>query len=413
VSQDSVRADHLSALGYGRSTSPELEALAGDWVVFERAMAPAPWTLPSMLSQFTARYPSFHGGRQVRRARDLDSGHLSVFDVLAREGFTVLGVTGNELISHRFHAASGFDALWFDDKQQADSTNQLALRAVDEWGGGDLALFVHYMDPHAPYSPPPPYDSLFADPDHPRKAHRWTLDDLRRLDHTDADVRQLEALYDGELARTDAAIADLLRRLAARGLLAESVLVYSADHGEEFQDHGGWGHGGHLHEEVLHVPLALRVPGVEPRRIDTLVSLVDLAPTLLDALRIESPSSFEGRSLLPLMRGEAWPESALFSETDRTPDGTHHVSVRRSNRKYIAATEAGSARPANLVAEALYDLDTDPEERRPLESGPELAPFRREVLEYLARARQEVRLGPAIELTRKEEERLRARGDLR
>jgi arylsulfatase A-like enzyme len=142
------------------------------------------------------------------------------------------------------------------------------------------------------------------------------------------------------------------------------------------------------------------------------VTLVDLAPTLLDALQIEPPSSFEGRSLLPLMRGEAWPERPLFSETERTPDGNHHISVRRGNRKYIAATEAGSGQLAKVVAEALYDLDADPEERRPLESGPELTPFRREVLEYLARARQEVQLGPAIELTREEEERLRALGDL-
>jgi len=412
VSQDTVRADHLSVLGYGRSTAPELEALASGWMIFERAMAPASWTLPSVLSQFMARYPSFHGGGRARRARNPDADHLSVFEVLAGEGFTVLGVTANEFISHRFHSASGFDTLWQDIKQQADTTNELALQAVDEWGGGDLALFVHYMDPHSPYSPPPPYDALFTDPDYPRNAEQWVFNDFDQFDHTEADVRQLEGLYDGELAYTDAAIADLLRRLAERGLLEDSVLVYSADHGEEFQDHGGWGHGRNLHEEVQHVPLALRIPGVEPRRIETPVSLVDLAPTLLDALQIEAPSSFEGRSLLPLMRGEAWPEGPVFSETERTPDGSHHISVRRGNLKYIAVTQAGSGHPTKLVAEALYDLDADPEERRPLESGPELIPFRREVLDFLDRAHKEVQLGPAIELSRDEEERLRALGYL-
>ena len=129
VSQDTVRADHLSALGYGRSTSPELEALAAGWTVFERARAPASWTLPSVLSQFMARYPSFHGGGQAQRARDLDAGQLSVFEALAHEGFTVLGVTANEFISHRFHSASGFDTVWQDTKQGADTTNQLALQA--------------------------------------------------------------------------------------------------------------------------------------------------------------------------------------------------------------------------------------------------------------------------------------------
>ncbi len=414
ISQDTARADHLSAFGYQRATTPLFDERALNWVVFERAMAPASWTLPSMISQFTSLYPSFHGGGLAERARDVRADHPTIFERLADSGFTVLGVSANEFISGRFHTADGFDALWFDTEQQASSTNALALRALDEWGGGDLALFVHYMDPHAPYSPPEPYFSSFADPDYPRRAHQWVFNDFGQFEHTGADVRQLKDLYDGELAYTDSAIESLLGELTARGLLDQAVLVYSADHGEEFQEHGGWGHGRNLNEEVLHVPFALRVPGVAPRRIDEPITLIDLAPTVLDALGVETPASYAGVSLIPLMKGGPLPERLLFSETERTPDASHHVAVRRAHLKYVAEMKSldGEGEPG-IRQESLFDLSKDPGEKHPVESGPELAPFRKSVEEFLFRASHEVEAGPPIELSEAEKVRLRALGYIR
>ena len=414
ISQDTARADHLSSFGYERPTTPYSTRRAEDWVIFERAMAPASWTLPSMISQFTSLYPSFHGGGLAERARDLRAEHPSIFELLADSGFTVLGVSANEFISARFHTANGFDALWFDAEQQASTTNDLALAALNEWAGGDLVLFVHYMDPHAPYSPPEPFFSSFADPDYPRRAHQWVFNDFDQFEHTDADVRQLKDLYDGELAYTDSAIESLLRELGRRGLLDDAVIVYSADHGEEFQEHGGWGHGRSLYEEVLHVPFALRVPGIAPRRVGELVTLIDLAPTVLEALGLEPPTTYAGTSLIPLMKGEALPERLLFSETERTPDGSHHLAIRRGHLKYVAVTmrsEGGG--PPIVQRESLYDLDEDPGERSPIDTGPELEPFRKRVEEFLLRASREVEAGPAIELSEEETERLRALGYIR
>jgi len=414
ISQDTVRADHLNSFGYERQTAPNFTRRAEEWVTFERAMAPASWTLPSMISQFTSLYPSFHGGGLAERARDLRADHPSIFELLADAGFTVLGVSANEFISARFHTADGFDALWFDTEQQASTTNELALAALNEWAGGDLALFVHYMDPHAPYSPPEPFFSSFADRDYPRRAHQWVFNDFDQFEHSDADVRQLKDLYDGELAYTDSAIESLLGELGGRGLLDDAVIVYSADHGEEFQEHGGWGHGRSLFEEVLHVPFALRVPGIAPRRVGDLVNLIDLAPTVLEALGIEPPATYAGTSLIPLMKGAALPERLLFSETERTPDASHHLAIRSGHLKYVAVTtpsEGGG--PPIVQRESLYDLEKDPGERDPVETGPELEPFRKRVEEFLLRASREVEAGPAIELSEEEQERLRALGYIR
>ena len=194
-------------------------------------------------------------------------------------------------------------------------------------------------------------------------------------------------------------------------MLDDAVIAYSADHGEEFQEHGGWGHGRSLHEEVLHVPFALRVPGIAPRRVGDLVTLIDLAPTLLEALGLEPPASYAGTSLIPLMQGEALPERLLFSETERTPDGSHRLAIRSGHLKYVAVTtrsEGGG--PPIVQRESLYDLDEDPGERSPIDTGPELEPFRKRVEEFLLRASREVEAGPAIELSEAETERLRALG---
>src|SRR5262249_35008479 len=150
--------DHLSAYGYARPTSPRFDRMARDFALFERAVAACSWTLPSLASQFTSRYPTYHGA--LRHNLPLNHASRSLFETLAGEGFTVLGVTGNDLVSPALGLARGFDALWYADGRGQDLAARLES-ALGEWGGGDVALFVHLMDPHAPYVPPAPYDKRF------------------------------------------------------------------------------------------------------------------------------------------------------------------------------------------------------------------------------------------------------------
>jgi arylsulfatase A-like enzyme len=401
ISQDTVRADHLGAYGYGRRTSPHFDRRAREWVFFEDAVSTASWTLPSLASQFTSRYPLFHGA--TRDGRPRDERHVTLFQALGGAGFTVLGVTANDFVSPYFGMANGFDVLRYaggtggpEGYQRAEDVNRTVLQTLGEWRGGDLAVFAHYMDPHYPYDPPPPYASLFP------------------ADGSDVagggPRARPEALYDGELAYTDGQIDLLLKEIEARGLLRDAVIAYTADHGEEFLDHGGWRHSRTLYREMLRVPFALRLPGVGGRRVPEPVSLVDLAPTLLDALGISSPVSFQGRSLLPLARREPMPARELFAETERNLAQSHRLAVHVGPLKYIVLSRNG--RPHERLSEELYDLAADPAERRSDLTRPEAETLRRAATAYLLRGRAERPPG-RVEAPPEVRDRLRALGYLR
>ncbi len=405
ISVDTLRADHLGAYGYGRATSPVVDRLSRDGALFENMFSAAPWTLPSLTSQFTSRYPSEHGNRIERNRRD--PSQKTLFQVLADEGFNVLGVTANRFVAPSFGTADGFDVLWQTDKN-ADEVTRLALEALSRWNGGHLALFVHYMDPHAYYDPPAPFGALFA------SGYRGPIDGhnfegARRVDA--AAVGHVVSLYDGEIAFTDDQVGRLLEGLGARGLLKDAVVVFSADHGEEFQEHGGWTHKRTLYQEVLHVPFALRVPGIARRRVADVVSSLDIAPTLLAALGLEAPASFQGRDLLPLLRGGTSPERGLIAETGRGRDTDPLVALRRGRFKYIAAVAPAADEPT-LLREAAYDLEADPGERHPIGAPAILEPLRLEVLLYLASVRKRRPTEYASELSEEQSERLKALGYL-
>lgn len=188
------------------------------------------------------------------------------------------------------------------------------------------------------------------------------------------------------------------------------MIVYTADHGEEFLDHGAWRHSRTLYGEMLHVPLALRLPGTGGRRVADTVSLVDLAPTILDALGVPHPPSFQGRSLLPLARGERLPPREVFAETERNPDRSHRVAVQLGSVKYILRTRNGS--PEQRLSEELYDLASDPRERRSDLTHPQAERLRRDATAYLLRGRAEARTPAAVDAPPELKARLRALGYL-
>jgi arylsulfatase len=409
ISQDTLRADHLSAYGYARATSPELERLAREWTLFENGVASASWTLPSLAAQITSRHPSYHGA--VLHAFGTRASDTTLFEALADRGFTVLGVTGNTFVSASYGLARGFDSLRYSEGR-AEEIGELARRALDEWGGGDLALFVHYMDPHAPYGPPPAFERRFA-------ASYGGAVNGRNFDELDAgtvkaeDLAHVIGLYDAEIAYADQEIGALLEHLRGRGLLQGAVVGYTADHGEEFLEHGSWHHGGTLYEEVLRVPFGLRVPGKAPRRVAQPVSLLDFAPTVLEALGVARPASFQGRSLLPLVEGRPLPAEPVYSETELTADRTHVVSVRDGRLKCVVYATRGRDSEPRILREELYDLGTDPGERGRLPASPEAERLRRFALAYLVKARREAAGLHPVSLDPQTLERLKALGYVR
>jgi len=402
ISQDAVRTDHLSLYGYSRPTTPEIDQLAKGWAIFENVVAPASWTLPSFGSAFTSRFPGFHGADSAYRRCDQSVPQL--FDLLGSAGFTVLGVSANALVQGA-SGFRGFDVLQHaTEDHSADEVNRRLLASLDQWPGGDLVLFVHYVDAHFPYAPPEPFARRF-DPD-----YRGPITTPEEL----TDPARAEALYDAEIAYTDDRIHRLVEALRARGLYDQALVVYSADHGEEFQDHGGWFHSKTLFREMLRVPLAFRVPGLPGGRFSQPVSLVDLAPTVLEVWGIPIPTSFQGRSLLPLLRGGHLATVPLFAEVKPNPRlkdsiTVDRVAVREGPLKYIADVEPGESIPPHILREQVFDLSKDPHEHSPLDDPEALERGRRRVVAYLSRVRARSR-GSDAEATDELEKALRALG---
>jgi arylsulfatase A-like enzyme len=406
ISQDALRADHLGAYGYARATSPFFDRVSQGFFFFEHAMATSSWTLQSMASQFTSLPPTIHGANG--RGLGLRPDAPTLFEALAADGFTVLGVVGNQFLGAGYGLSRGVDVM-ASEHGPAGDLNWIALRLLaTEVGGEDVALFVHYVDPHATYEPPSPYDEAFP------TAYQGPVDTTYNGLYRLRDPRHIEravALYDGEIRYADAMIARLVEVLERQGRLDSAVVAYTADHGEEFQDHGGFWHGRTLYQELLHVPFALRVPGLPPRRIAEPVSLLDLAPTLLDAVGAPASRGFRGRSLLPFLRGGPPPSRGpLVAETGYTTDGRQLLAFRENDEKLILHLPPGRELEPRVLRTELFDLDADRGERVDRSASRDAARLREKALDFVRRARAEAPAEAAAVLDPEAQEALRALG---
>jgi arylsulfatase A-like enzyme len=365
---DTLRADHLGAYGYGRDTSPALDRLAAGAVLFEQARAQAPCTFPSVNSLLTSRPVWEFSGRPA--------GHLGIpAEVptlpahLRRAGYRTAAVSASPVVREAPAAINreggfgrGFDLFldgctWRDGRCVGRRAETL-LDLLPE----PFFLYLHYLDPHDPYAPPPAARRRFAGaaPADPALAAGDPRPAADRLYATGdaglaaAEVGHLEALYDEEIAWLDARLADLVAELDRRALLDRTLLVLTADHGESFLAHGHLRHCRSLYDDELRVPLLVRPPGAStPRRIPHPVALHDLAPTLLDYAGLEPSSLLAGRTLRPWIEGDAPPAVRPVPAAAAT---LRALTVGRW--KLIHDLETGSS--------LLYDLQTDPRETRDL-----------------------------------------------
>ena len=370
---DTLRADHLGLYGYDRPTSPNMDAWAADGRVFEHAFAPAPWTLPSFSSLYTGRWPLIHqGGLASEKASD--EGRAPVFlgpvadlptlaETLQDAGVRTLAVATNPYLAPSFGMARGFDRYDLDlgppggSSPRAEEVVRRALALVDEAKGQPFFLVVHLLDPHDSYDAPPPFRHTFS----ASIQSVFTLpvkdvSDIRRRsrDLAPQDRAFVTAAYDEEIAYTDAQLGVLRDGLSARGVLETSLLIFTADHGEELFEHGSFGHGHAMWQELLHVPLIVWGPGIAPGRESVPVSLVDIAPTVLEGVGLTSRSPFDGHSLWPtLSEGASLPTRTLFSEGIYSGPNPQSVVVRWPH-KLIVNHQDG-------LIEA-FDLAQDPNE---------------------------------------------------
>jgi arylsulfatase A-like enzyme len=364
---DTLRADHLGLYGYARDTSPFLDRFAKErGVVFDAARATAPWTKPSVASLLTGLDPRHH--QVTLHHHRLHSSLDSLPEVLAARGFQTAAVQSNILLASPFGYGQGFDtydedALAAHDTSTGEQVHAEAVRWLREERDPSrpFFLYVHHYEPHFDYLRA---GDAFADAPYegPLKGGE-AMDELIAATPllTDADVEFLRARYDAEIRYQDELFERFVAELDALGLARDTLLVFTADHGEEFREHGRLSHQHTLFDELLRVPLVLALPG-DPhpgRRVRTPVSLVDVGRTTLDLLGIDD-RSFPGRSLRPLFAGEParGPEPTVLAQTETLPAGATEPlaleAVVSGGWKLVRDPRAGTR--------ALYGLSADPGE---------------------------------------------------
>ncbi len=381
ISLDTVRADHLGCYG-GTARTPSIDRIAREGVRYERAISSSPWTLPAHASLFSGRPVSGHGARYDPESEFGISWHRvavmaqeipTMAELLGAAGYHSAGVASVVWLKPVFGLARGFadysaeveDALGVTADRVSDSAIELLEgRPTDR----PLFLFVHYFDAHSPYTPPPPHRPAGVDPD-------GDVGEVEaRVNSGGGNIRpeeraRLERLYDGEIEFIDAQIGRLCDALERTGIYDDCWIIVTADHGESFGDHQFYGHGLVTWDDVLHVPLMMKLPAVlsDRARPGSLVRITvqprELLATLLAALRLQSPPGVTGRNLLP--RG---PEPLSRREQPVVAEAFSNLSmVRRFGERWNRDERALYLGGEKLVRRSdsslgLYDLEGDPRE---------------------------------------------------
>ncbi len=360
ITWDSVRADRTSAYGYELPTTPHLEQFAADAVLFETAISQHNWTRPSYASMFTSR-----GVWEFPNSR-LQLSHVTLAEVLRNNGYNTIGYVQNPNLDAELNMAQGFAS--YNQLPGSTDPHVMNMHAMQHFAGAiesgePVFLFLHYQQPHYPYHFDNPYRGEFVE------ARREVMDEKetstvmwghgKGWNPTGPDaaekLKYLKQSYDAAVRYADEGLGEALERLRALGIYDRCLVIVNSDHGDEFQEHGSFGHAHrNLHPELTYVPLVIRFPGVGntgPKKVKAPVQNWDLLPTILTVAGIPIPDGISGKSLFPLP-DPASPDRLAFSSVQDL------VALRTAHR----ALHADFSRGSSL---RFYDLDQDPAEHSP------------------------------------------------
>jgi arylsulfatase A-like enzyme len=375
---DTLRADRV---GSRPGLTPFLDSLAATGVVFSNAYSATSWTNPAVASLFTSRYPSQHHVSTFESV--LAADEVTLAERLHAAGYRNLGVVANFRLLDRFGFNRGFD-LWSTPMGPRSAAGKASAKRVahdtfslyDQWFAPSrfsrwarrrrpTLLYLHFMEPHAPYDPPAHVRARVAGPPpagvDDAVANAKILDTKRWRELSPEEVARLEALYDAEVADLDSRLSRLFDGLRSRGLLDHAIVVFTADHGEEFREHGGLQHGNTLYQESVRIPLFVVGPGVPAGRVVTdRVSLLDIAPTVLDLAGLPPEPRFEGQSLTAHFAGARSNDIVLqlLPAGQQVDVRRHAAALIHDDAKLLVPPEDSGRSPE------LYDLANDPHETR-------------------------------------------------
>ena len=388
VVTDTLRSDHLSAAGYPLTTSPNLERLAERGTFFDRFYAHSAVTRPSVATLFTSRFVSGHGITNQGGA-GLAPQLPYLPEMLAEAGYRTLAFVTNPQIHPALGFARGFDrfdSLFAADvdprrlrppdllKRPASEVFAAARQSLAESRERPFFVYIHLLDPHGPYDPPAEDVRKFVDPDY-RGDITGSIGDFARhaylASHPD-ELDHFRALYNAEVSSVDRAFGEFVGWLDEAGLMSDTHLLFTADHGEEFMEHGAMGHSTKLYQESIRIPLLWIGPGVpRGRRIDALAGLIDLLPTLVEVLDLPSPdAAYQGRSLRQLWadepEGPRWREGLFLEGLEKRIPGEERPAVARGliTRTGKVLARGCVAGLAGCETLEIFDLAADPQEKR-------------------------------------------------
>ncbi len=333
ISLDTTRADYLSCYGYGRPTTPNIDALAKQGYLFNHTITPIPLTLPAHTSMLTGTIPPHHG-RHENKDPYFDPSLVTLAALLKTKGYSTGAFVGSQILNGSFGLNRGFDIYGdqFADEDQSERRAGEVNRAAFEWlekqKRKPVFLFLHYYDPHDAYEPPEPFATTFK-----------------------------ENLYAGEIAYTDHCIGKVIAKLKSLGMYESSLIIVTGDHGEMLGEHGEAGHMYFIYQSAVKVPLIYKLPGSSgPQRIEDIAGIIDIVPTVCDLLDIEPPTGIQGKNLAP-----------YFSNTPPQSEDRHIYCESLYPTKYEANTllslVSNRWKYIQTTRPELYDLQKDPGEQ--------------------------------------------------
>ena len=378
ISIDSLRFDHLGCYGYERDTSPFIDELATQGVRFENAVSTTSWTLPAHAAMFTGLNDSTHG--LVDNGLRLSNDHLTLAELLKSQGYKTAGFFGAPYLHPTFGLGQGFDVYQScmgevaEDgavvrksarsnaaPSHSDVTGPRTAKFVKEWAAtvteaDSWFCFLHLWDVHYDFIAPEEYVDLF-DPNYKGEIDGRLMSNASiNARMSPRDLKHVQAQYDAEIRFTDDILRGVFEDLEARGMLENTLVILTADHGEEFFEHGGKGHNQTLFDEVVRVPLIVVWPG----EIDSggvvkeQVQIIDFMPTVANAARCEGRLTVQGRDLGPLLAGQSMPTREALLE----------LLIDRGSQRALRSNDWKLIRPVDTGPAYWFDLAKDPGERR-------------------------------------------------
>ena len=392
ITIDTLRADHLGCYGYPRETSPSIDALADRSIVFDNCVSQATSTLPSHASIFTSLYPPAHG--VIHNIASLSKDVPSLVGVFRENGYATGAVISNLVLESRFGLNQGFQT--FDEEldsrelnrlkfreRRADSATDAAIRWLKKKSDRPFFLWVHYVDPHGAYYPPPEYRRMFVDDQWYTEGEELPIGAENFIPGTIPKYQDLFGAknpsyyisqYDGEIRFTDDQIGRLLEFLDESGLSSDTIVTVTADHGESFTERDLYfTHSFRTYDEQAVIPLIIHFPDMAThKRVEAQVRAIDIMPTLLDRLDLKNPHTVHGRSLMESIVADA-PPPADFAIV-YSDHGMEVFDTVMGAQKSIRTRQWKLTRNSRDGSLELYDLANDPRETNNLAAvRPEVA----------------------------------------